>query len=118
MNKKAQGLSTNAIILIVLGVIVLVILAIGFFAGWEKIAPWIKPSNNVQSIVDACSMACSMNSVYDFCTVNRELKVDGKVIGKTSCEGFATEKVGGEGVNKDELKYKDYKISTCTGLCD
>lgn len=96
MNKKAQGLSTNAIILIVLGVIVLVILAIGFFAGWEKIAPWIKPSNNVQEIADACSMACSMNSVYDYCSVKRELKIE-ETVGefedgqKYTCNNLSTE---------------------------
>ena len=37
-NKKAQGLSTNAIILIVLGVIVLAVLVIGFTMGWDFIA--------------------------------------------------------------------------------
>ena len=111
MNKKAQGLSTNAIILIILGVIVLVILAIGFLAGWDKIAPWIKPSNNVQTIVDACSMACSTNSVYDYCSKERELKAEDLPGGvksvKGNCTFFAT-----------DVQYKDkYGIKDCPGLC-
>ena len=88
MNKKAQGLSTNAIILIVLGVIVLVVLVIGFMAGWDKIAPWIKPSNNVQTIVDACGMACSTNSVYDYCSVKRELRIEEETNGFKSGEKY------------------------------
>ena len=42
MNKRGQGLSTNAIILIVLGVVVLVVLIGGFTIGWGQMAPWIK----------------------------------------------------------------------------
>ena len=104
-NKKGQGLSTNAIILIVLGVIVLVILAIGFFAGWEKIAPWIKPSNNVQQIVDACSVACSVNSVYDYCSVPRDLNAENNVVLKDVTCYYLSEK---------QIKYG---IGTCSSLC-
>ena len=86
MNKKAQGLSTNAIILIVLGVIVLVILTIGFFAGWEKIAPWIS-KNNVDTIVQQCEVACTTNSVYDYCSKERVLN-DGENKVPGTCEIF------------------------------
>ena len=95
MNKKAQGLSTNAIILIVLGVIVLVVLVVGFLAGWDKIASWIKPSNNVKTIVDACSMACSTNSVYDYCNVTREVKgVDALKAQKLPCKDLVNKSIG------------------------
>ena len=40
-NKKAQEFSTNTIILIILGIVVLVVLIIGFSFGWEKVAPWL-----------------------------------------------------------------------------
>jgi len=79
LNKRGQGLSTNAIILIILGVIILVILALGFMMGWDKFAPWIS-TNNVDTIVTACETACTTNSVYGFCTFGRELKTgDGKL---------------------------------------
>ena len=108
MNKKAQGLSTNAIILIVLGVIVLVILAIGFLAGWDKIAPWIKPSNNVQTIVDACSMACSTNSVYDYCSVKRELKIDTEITGLVNKEKYTC---------KELSNHKSLGVQNCSQIC-
>lgn len=43
MKKKNEPIeiSTNAIVLIILGIIVLVILIIGFSFGWEKVAPWL-----------------------------------------------------------------------------
>ena len=75
MNRRGQGLSTNAIILIVLGVVVLAVLVIGFTVGWGKIAPWISTSN-VDTIVTACNVACSTNSIYDYCSRPRELKAE------------------------------------------
>ena len=67
MNKKAQGLSVNAIILIVLGVIILVMLIVGFTIGWKKILPFIGGGDNVDTIVTQCGLACSTSSVYDYC---------------------------------------------------
>jgi hypothetical protein len=72
-NKRGQGLSTNAIILIVLGIFVLVILILGFTMGWDKISPFIDSDNNIDLIVQQCSIACSTNSVYDYCTKKRVL---------------------------------------------
>lgn len=73
-NKRGQGLSTSAIILIILGIFILVILILGFTIGWEKLNPFL-PSNNVNSLKDACSLACTQNSVVDFCTINREFNM-------------------------------------------
>ena len=76
INKRGQGLSTNAIVLIILAVVVLVILILGFTMGWSKLAPWLG-GNNVKAIVTQCDVACSTGSTYDFCTVSRTLKADG-----------------------------------------
>lgn len=103
-NKRGQELSTSAIILIVLGIIVLVVLALGFYLGWDKIVPWIKPSNNVDDIKSSCELVCSMGKTYDFCTINRDLfDESGKFSG--SCSTFA----------KDE-KYKKYGIAECPAI--
>ena len=113
-NKKGQGLSTNAIILIVLGVVILVVLIIGFTMGWKNIAFWI-PSDNVDTISNQCQASCSTRGVYDFCTKQRELKAsdlppadieDGVV--KKTCEELVGYK------NKNE---KSYGIADCPGLC-
>jgi len=74
-NKRGQGLSTNAIILIILGVVVLVVLIAGFTMGWGSLKEFLGgSSNNVDTIARACATACATDSVYDFCSVKRDLK--------------------------------------------
>ena len=107
-NKKGQGLSTNAIILIVLGVVILVVLIIGFTMGWANIAPWLS-GDNVNTIANQCDAACSTRSTYDFCTKPRELKAsdlpDGVKSVKNSCAFFA-----------NETGYEKYGIEKCPEL--
>lgn len=78
LNKRGQGLSTDAIILIVLGIVILVVLILGFTMGWSRLAPWLS-SSNVDTIASACNVACSTSSTNDFCNVQRELKFSGKI---------------------------------------
>jgi len=104
MEKRGQGLSTNAIILIILGVVVLVILIMGFTMGWDRIAPWIS-SNNVDTIVQQCSVACSTNSVYDYCSTNRTLN-DGTNKIKSTCYTFSL-----------DLDLAKYGIDECSLDC-
>jgi hypothetical protein len=93
MNKKAQGLSTSTIILIVLGLIVLVVLVIGFSMGWANVKEWIAPSTNVDDIVQQCSIACSTDQKYAFCSQPRELKTKGEeTIKDTTCYALAERK--------------------------
>jgi len=102
-NKRGQGLSINAIILIILGVVVLVILIAGFTMGWGKVAPWIS-SNNVDTIVTACGIACSTDSQYDFCSVDRVLKdAEGKEVTASCFE-----------LSKDF--YSKYDIKGCSSV--
>ena len=104
-NRKAQGLSTNAMILIILGVVVLVVLILGFTLGWKKLVPWLS-TNNVDTIVNACNAACSTNSQYDFCSFERELRDEKGKEYKGNCNTFAT-----------EILYKIYGIKECPELC-
>lgn len=76
--KRGQGLSTNAIVLIVLAVIVLVVLILGFTIGWNKLAPWISSGTNVDQVSTSCSVACSTGASFDFCSQNRTLTVEGE----------------------------------------
>jgi len=109
-NKRGQGLSTNAIILIVLGVIVLVVLMLGFTVGWSKFAPWIV-SDNVGSIVQQCDVACGSSNVYDFCSRGRELKADDLPGGVKEVSGNCTYFATDAGLEK-------YGVPDCPGLCD
>jgi len=87
-NKRGQGLSTNAIVLIVLGVIVLAVLILGFAVGWSKVLPFLS-SDNIDDIKTSCQIACSTDGEFDFCSVKRELKADGVNLKDVTCNYLA-----------------------------
>jgi len=74
MNKRGQELSTTAIILIVLGVIVLVVLVLGFTIGWGKLAPWLIQSDNLDMLNTQCTVACTSQNQAGFCVLQRDVK--------------------------------------------
>ncbi|MEX0932670.1 MAG: hypothetical protein WDZ77_01040 [Candidatus Pacearchaeota archaeon] len=79
-DKRGQGLSVNAIILIVLGVVVLAVLIFGFTVGFGGISPFVS-GNNIDSIKTACNAACATNSEIGFCTTPREISLDDATLG-------------------------------------
>ena len=83
-SRKGQGISTNAIVLIILGVVVLVVLILGFTLGFGKIAPFLS-GNNVDTVVNSCNAACATTSIYDYCTAKRELKSDEGKLKEITC---------------------------------
>ena len=102
LNKRGQGMSTNAIILIVLGIVVLVVLILGFTMGWGKLAPWLS-ANNVDTIVTACEASCATGASFDFCLSTRNLKAEDVKLKDVTCNYLA--------------KYKArYGIATCSSL--
>lgn len=107
-NKKAQGLSTNAIILIILGVVILVILILGFTLGWERIAPFIQSSNNVEQLAQSCSVACLTGAQVDFCSIPRELKIPSEL--------ETDEFVNGESYTCEVLSQGNFGIDTCPDI--
>lgn len=54
LNKKAQGMSTSTIILLILGIVILVILILGFTLGWDKIAPWMQEKQQFSITKEVC----------------------------------------------------------------
>ena len=98
-NKKGQGLSVNAIILIILGLVVLVALILGFTLGFQGLKD-IFSTNNVGTIASACQTACATNAQYDFCTSPRDLKADNGVQIKDSTCLYLAEKRLEFGVSK------------------
>ena len=103
-NRKGQGLSTSAIVLIILGVAILVFLIIGFTMGWSRILPWLG-SNNVDAIVEQCNTACLSGGKYAFCSQQRELRADEGVKVTETCEKFST-----------NLDYDLYGIDECDSI--
>ena len=107
--KRGQGMSINTIIMLILAVIVLVVLILGFTLGWDKVSPWVS-KQNVNDIVTSCDAACSTNSQYDFCSVDKELRDESKNKYKTTCAVFSSV--------SDFSKYGIEKCSfECTGHC-
>lgn len=113
LSKRGQEMSISTLVLIVLAIIVLVLVVIGFTGGWSNL--WDRISNlggskeNVQLVVQACGIACSSDSQYDYCSRLREVNFgkgnvpsefsavdvdgDGKI--KATCGSIAKAKVGG-----------------------
>ncbi len=115
-NKRGQELSTSTIILLILGVIILVLLALGFTSGWGKIFPWIS-SSNVDQVKSLCSSACAVNGEYEYCRAPKTLTTSNKSekIIDSTCFYLATyqPKYGIESCNIDcEARVKVFDSTT------
>jgi len=67
MNKKGQEMSVTTLILIVLGIVLLVLIVLGFTMGWQQL--WEKvnifrPSSNVDSLVQSCNFALTQPGAF------------------------------------------------------
>ncbi len=81
MNKKGQELSVGTLILIVLGIVLLVLLILGFSLGWSNL--WEKinifsSSTSLESVAQKCSLAATSNSLVSYCETFSQATVDGK----------------------------------------
>lgn len=78
MEKKGQELSIGTLVLIVLGVIVLVLLVLGFSMGWDNLFSkiGIYSGSDISSMVAACKVAVSTQSKGSYCEF-KNVKVEG-----------------------------------------
>lgn len=84
-NTRGQGMSTNTIVLLILGLVLLVALIFGFATGWDAFKKIANPTN-VDSIVEDCQTACSLSQKYSFCSSERTLRINEEDLEvKTSC---------------------------------
>lgn len=89
-NKKAQSMSTNTIILLILGLAVLVVLILGFTSGWKVFNNIISPTN-VDSISEECSSVCGLQQKFGYCSSLRNLRInEEKIKIKASCAVLAS----------------------------
>jgi hypothetical protein len=107
-SKKAQGMSTNTIILLILGLVVLVALIWGFSTEWQSFKKITNPTN-VDTLVEECQTACGLNQIYSFCSAERTLNViEEDLQVKTSCKVLAT-----------LPEFSKYRIGDCPSIdCD
>jgi hypothetical protein len=83
MNKKGQEMSVATLVLIVIGIVVLVMLILGFSMGWKNL--WGKINvfsggSNVETVIQACEIAATSDSSYNFCQEFKTITIDGKKI--------------------------------------
>ncbi len=89
MSRKAQGLSINTIVLLILAVLVLVLVIVGFTMGWENLWSLVRgitpTKNNVDFVVNSCSLQCASQQVNEFCNTKKNVK-GGESLGIPSAE--------------------------------
>lgn len=105
-NKRGQNLTLGTIILIILGVAVLVFLIYGFSVGWGNLFGRLTEIGggevNVDTINQACVLACNTNSVDGYCTQKRTVN-------------FGEER---EITYVDEMNKEAENKSSLTGTCE
>jgi len=73
INKKAEGTPVWIIIALVLGLIVLVIIAVGFAGGWTKLFEKFRifGGTTLSTIGQSCQVACAANDKTVYCFESR-----------------------------------------------
>lgn len=77
-NRKGQDLSIGTLILIVLGIVVLVLLILGFSMGWENL--WEKINifgggSSISAVATACDLAAQQDNKFAYCQEFKEVTV-------------------------------------------
>jgi hypothetical protein len=79
-SKKGAEMTIGTIVMIILALVVLVVIIYGFTVGWSNLFQNIQGFGggdiNVQTIVQACQVACATNSQFDYCTRTRNVVFD------------------------------------------
>ncbi|MFH1248782.1 MAG: hypothetical protein V1660_01375 [archaeon] len=117
-NKKAQGLSINTVILLILAIIVLIVIISGFSMGWGSMWGRVQgffSKTNVDVIANTCSIQCTTNQAYEFCNSQKTLKIERINLGL-----IVAEKCTGDGEILSCIATCDYFKGKITGLdnCD
>lgn len=92
LNKKGQGLPITALVLIVIGIVVAVVIIVGFLYGWDKLfGPTKQLPTTLQVKVEACKQFAQQKLTVDYCTKFDEVEIDGKKQAVT-CSYLETQK--------------------------
>lgn len=110
-------MSIGTLILIVLGIIVLVLLVLGFSIGWgnlwEKINIFGGGGSSIGDVVTACNLAVDTNNKYDYCENFRRIKIDGKTE-YVNCEDGRVKTTVKSGISCSGTEAKDQCIKLIT----
>lgn len=97
LGKRGQELSIGTLILIVLGIIVLVLLILGFSIGWKNLFSkiGITSGSDLSAMIATCKVYAAADDVASYCEFK---KVDGKSI---NCDDPSVDQSAGFGNNLD-----------------
>jgi hypothetical protein len=108
MNKKGADITT-VIIFLVVGLVIAVVLILGFSTNWQIFSSIFSSTNNVNAVLTQCQTSCASLDTYGFCTMLRTLKADDLPGGQkqviNTCKYFSS--------TQDYLKYG---ISACSSV--
>ncbi len=78
-SKGQEGLSVTSLLVIILGIIVVVVLIIGFTQGFDFIFGKFKilPGQNLQAVAESCKASADLGLKIDYCTQFKKITVDG-----------------------------------------
>lgn len=79
VGKRGQDLPIGTLILIIIGVVVLVVLILGFTQGFDFIFKIfdLAPGQDLETVLQACTIAVQANLRIDYCTF-KEVEVNGE----------------------------------------
>jgi hypothetical protein len=77
INKKGAEMAIGTLVVIVLAILVLVLIAFGFATGWsnlfDKVKGFFGGAVNVDSLKQACTVACTTQSTFEYCCVDKTI---------------------------------------------
>ena len=104
--KNKRGDTNWVLVSLFVAIAVGVILLIGFTIGWNKFLPFLSRTN-VDNVKTACSIACTTNNQFDFCSVERDVRDGTNDAFKSTCNDLAT---------KADYTSRNYGIATCPSI--
>lgn len=116
MDRKGQDLSIGTLILIVLGIIVLVLLILGFSLGWSNLWSRINifgGGASINDVVAACNLAVTSNNVYGYCEDFKKIK-SGSEVEYVNCLDERVDSSLQTKITNCPDNYKDKTISSIT----
>ena len=126
MNKKGAELTIGTLVIIVLAIVVLVVIIVGFTSGWGnlwgRMTGFFSGSDNIDTVVQSCSVACSTKAENDFCRQSRDLRnKEGIALPATPGTGDKEVKATGKEVkdnsgNSQTPREYDKVTGTCQGF--
>src|SRR3989344_48879 len=88
VKKRGQDLSITTLVLIVLGVIVLVVVAIGVTQGFDSVFGWLPGfiPQDLEKTTQACNIYAQQDLTTSYCKEFKEIKTPSKVKTYVNCE--------------------------------